>query len=143
MLTLPSTATLIQEASESRTSSVLAAGAPEASGEAETPGETDAAGDAEADGEPDTSGEAEGESTVVGVAPAGLSEIFPTGVRSTGMSIVYNGAFTIFGGFAPALLTWLTARRGPWVFAPAWSVMLAAVIALIALPFVRVKPCSP
>ena len=79
----------------------------------------------------------------VGVAPAGLSEIFPTGVRSTGMSIVYNGAFTIFGGFAPAILTWFTQRLGLSVFAPAWYVMLAAVVALIALPFIRVKPCSP
>ncbi len=35
----------------------------------------------------------------VGVAPAALSEIFPTGVRSTGTSLVYNGAFTVFGRF--------------------------------------------
>ncbi len=49
----------------------------------------------------------------VGVAPAALSEIFPTGVRSTGTSLVYNGAFTIFGGFAPMMLTWVhAARRG-------------------------------
>jgi MFS family permease len=79
----------------------------------------------------------------VGVAPAGLSEIFPTGVRSTGTSIVYNGAFTIFGGFAPAILTWATQRLGLSVFAPAWYVMLAAGVALIALPFVRPRPCTP
>jgi MHS family proline/betaine transporter-like MFS transporter len=42
----------------------------------------------------------------VGVAPAALSEIFPAGVRSTGTSLVYNGAFTVFGGFAPMILTW-------------------------------------
>ena len=48
----------------------------------------------------------------VGVAPAALSEIFPTGVRSTGTSLVYNGAFTLFGGFAPMILTWLTHRSG-------------------------------
>jgi MHS family proline/betaine transporter-like MFS transporter len=71
----------------------------------------------------------------VGVAPAGTSEIFPTGVRSTGTSIVYNGAFTIFGGFAPAILTWFTHRPGGSVFAPAWYVMLAAVVAVIAIPF--------
>lgn len=71
----------------------------------------------------------------VGVAPAGISEIFPTGVRSTGTSIVYNGAFTIFGGFAPAILTWFTHRPGGSVFAPAWYVMLAAVVAAIAIPF--------
>jgi MFS transporter, MHS family, proline/betaine transporter len=73
----------------------------------------------------------------VGVAPAGISEIFPTGVRSTGTSIVYNGAFTVFGGFAPAILTWFTHRPGGSVFAPAWYVMLAAVVAIAAIPFLR------
>jgi MHS family proline/betaine transporter-like MFS transporter len=71
----------------------------------------------------------------VGVAPAGLAEIFPTGVRSTGTSLVYNGAFTIFGGFAPMILTWFTRRPGGSVFAPAWYVMLAALVALAAIPF--------
>ena len=70
----------------------------------------------------------------VGVAPAALSEIFPTGVRSTGTSLVYNGAFTVFGGFAPMLLTWATQRAGGSLFAPAWYVMLAAAVALIAIP---------
>jgi MHS family proline/betaine transporter-like MFS transporter len=71
----------------------------------------------------------------VGVAPAALSEIFPTGVRSTGTSLVYNGAFTLFGGFAPMILTWLTQRSGGSIYSPAWYVMLAAVIALAAIPF--------
>lgn len=71
----------------------------------------------------------------VGVAPAALSEIFPTGVRSTGTSIVYNGAFTVFGGFAPLILTWLTQRSGGSIYSPAWYVMLAAVVALAAIPF--------
>jgi MHS family proline/betaine transporter-like MFS transporter len=71
----------------------------------------------------------------VGVAPAAICEIFPTGVRSTGTSIVYNGAFTIFGGFAPAILTWFTHRPGGSSFAPAWYVMLAAVAASAAIPF--------
>jgi MHS family proline/betaine transporter-like MFS transporter len=75
-------------------------------------------------------------SSFVGVAPAGLSELFPTGVRSTGTSLVYNAAFTIFGGFAPAILTWFTQRPGGSVFAPAWYVMAAAVVALTAIPFV-------
>jgi MHS family proline/betaine transporter-like MFS transporter len=72
----------------------------------------------------------------VGVAPAGLSELFPTGVRSTGTSLVYNAAFTIFGGFAPAILTWFTQRPGGSVFWPAWYVMVAALVALTAIPFV-------
>jgi MFS transporter, MHS family, proline/betaine transporter len=79
-----------------------------------------------------------------GVAPAAISEIFPTGVRSIGTSIVYNGAFTLFGGFAPAILTWLTHRPGGSVFAPAWYVMLAAVAAAISIPFLgaRTQPIS-
>jgi MHS family proline/betaine transporter-like MFS transporter len=71
----------------------------------------------------------------VGVAPAALSEIFPTGVRSTGTSLVYNAAFTLFGGFAPWILTWLTQRSGGSIYSPAWYVMLAAGVALIAIPF--------
>ncbi len=70
----------------------------------------------------------------VGVAPAALSEIFPTGVRSTGTSLVYNGAFTVFGGFAPMILTWLTQRSGGSIYSPAWYVMAAAGIALFAIP---------
>jgi MHS family proline/betaine transporter-like MFS transporter len=75
----------------------------------------------------------------VGVAPAGISETFPTGIRSIGTSIVYNGAFTLFGGFAPAILTWFTHRPGGSVFAPAWYVMLAAVVALAAIPFLGAR----
>jgi MHS family proline/betaine transporter-like MFS transporter len=71
----------------------------------------------------------------VGAAPAALSEIFPTAVRSTGMSLVYNGAFTVFGGFAPTILTWFTQRSGGSVYAPAWYVMLAAAVAMSAIPF--------
>lgn len=64
------------------------------------------------------------------VAPTMLSEIFPTGVRVTGVSVTYNVAFTVFGGFAPAILsTSLAARTG---LAPAWYVTLAAIPALLA-----------
>ena len=78
----------------------------------------------------------------VGVAPAGISEMFPTGVRSIGTAIVYNGAFTLFGGFAPAILTWFTRRPGGSVFAPAWYVMLAAIVAAIAIPFLGGRASS-
>jgi MFS transporter, MHS family, proline/betaine transporter len=70
----------------------------------------------------------------VGVAPAALSEIFPTQVRSTGTSLVYNAAFTIFGGFAPMILTWARQGSGGSIFVPAWYVMAAAAVALIAIP---------
>jgi MHS family proline/betaine transporter-like MFS transporter len=67
----------------------------------------------------------------VGTAPSAIAETFPAGVRSTGVSISYNLAVTLFSGFAPAVLTWLTARGG--VYAPGWYVMIAALIALPAL----------
>jgi MFS transporter, MHS family, proline/betaine transporter len=70
----------------------------------------------------------------VGVAPAALSEIFPTAVRSTGTSLVYNGAFTIFGGFAPMILTWAKQGSGGSILVPAWYVMAAAAVALVAIP---------
>jgi MFS transporter, MHS family, proline/betaine transporter len=71
----------------------------------------------------------------VGVAPAALSEIFPAGVRSTGTSLVYNGAFTLFGGFAPMILTWAKQQSEGSIYAPAWYVMCAAGLALLAIPF--------
>lgn len=71
----------------------------------------------------------------VGVAPSALSEIFPTRVRSTGMSLTYNTATTIFGGFAPAILTWLSQNGS--TFAPAWYMTAAAIVALLALATFR------
>jgi MHS family proline/betaine transporter-like MFS transporter len=71
------------------------------------------------------------------VAPSALSEIFPPDVRATGTSLVYNGAFTVFGGFAPTILTWFTQTSGGSLFAPAWYVMLAAGVALAAIPFLK------
>ncbi len=47
---------------------------------------------------------------------------------------MYNGAFTLFGGFAPMILTWFTQRSGS-IYSPAWYVMLAAAVALLAIPF--------
>jgi MFS transporter, MHS family, proline/betaine transporter len=75
-------------------------------------------------------------SSFTSVAPTALSSLFPTRVRATGVSIVYNAAITIFGGFAPAILTWLGANAGS-VLAPAWYVVFAAVPAIIAIPFLR------
>jgi MHS family proline/betaine transporter-like MFS transporter len=69
-----------------------------------------------------------------GVAPAALSGLFPTAVRATGVSLVYNAGFTLFGGFAPAILAGLAAT-GAGVYAPAWFVVLAAMPALLALRF--------
>jgi MHS family proline/betaine transporter-like MFS transporter len=71
-----------------------------------------------------------------GVAPAAVAELFPTRLRSTGVALAYNVAATMFGGFAPALLTFLTDRlHSP--MAPAVYVMSAAVISLLTLATMR------
>ncbi len=74
-------------------------------------------------------------SSFSGVAPTALSVLFPTAVRATGVSLAYNAGFTLFGGFAPAILARLTASGAGSAYAPAWLVMLAAVPALLALRF--------
>jgi MHS family proline/betaine transporter-like MFS transporter len=66
-----------------------------------------------------------------GPAPAALGELYPTNVRSTGMSLAYNGAVAIFGGFAPFIATWMIAATGNNL-APAFYVVAAAVASLIA-----------
>jgi MFS transporter, MHS family, proline/betaine transporter len=73
--------------------------------------------------------------TFVGVAPAALADLFPTSVRATGISLVYNAAFVIFGGFAPAILTWFTQQAHGSAMAPAGYVMCAALIGLATVPF--------
>lgn len=64
-------------------------------------------------------------------APAGgaIAQLFPADIRSTGISIAYNFAVTIFGGFAPFIATWLIGSTGN-ALAPAWYVGAAALIAL-------------
>jgi MHS family proline/betaine transporter-like MFS transporter len=68
-------------------------------------------------------------SLFVGVAPAALSETFPTAVRSSGMSLAYNLSVTVFGGFAAAILTWISSRTLV-SHAPALYVMAASLAAL-------------
>ena len=76
----------------------------------------------------------------VGVAPTLLSGLFPVAQRATGLSLVYNAAFTIFGGFAPAALTWLTTNGVGTALAPAWYVAFAAMAALVALVVLKRRP---
>jgi MHS family proline/betaine transporter-like MFS transporter len=71
-----------------------------------------------------------------GVAPAVLSDLYPTGLRATGVSLAYNAAFIVFGGFAPAILTWIRVATGS-VLAPAWYVGLAALPAILAIAYLH------
>ena len=65
-------------------------------------------------------------------APAALAGLFPVRIRATGMSVSYNAAVMLVGGFAPAILTWLAAR-GAGVLAPGWYVVAAALATLVAI----------
>ncbi|SDQ83914.1 MFS transporter, MHS family, proline/betaine transporter [Paraburkholderia fungorum] len=67
-----------------------------------------------------------------GPMPALMSEIFPTQVRSTGLSIGYSIGVTIFGGFAPTIVETFIHLTGDKL-APSYYVLLAAVLSGISL----------
>ena len=61
-----------------------------------------------------------------------LCELFPTRVRYSALSIGYNGAVMIFGGFAPLIATWLIRTTGALV-APSYYVMACAAASLVVI----------
>jgi MHS family proline/betaine transporter-like MFS transporter len=75
-------------------------------------------------------------SLYAGSCPAAYAELFPTRVRYTALSIGYNVAVAIFGGFAPFIATWLIRETGN-PLAPAFYVIAAAVITLVVLTRIR------
>lgn len=75
-------------------------------------------------------------SVFAGSVPAVLAALFPARMRSTGLSLTYNFAAVVFGGFAPAVLTFLTESTHN-TMAPALYVVAAAAVSLIALGLVR------
>ncbi|MGN6081926.1 MFS transporter [Trinickia sp.] len=64
--------------------------------------------------------------------PGLLSEIFPVATRTTGMSLAYNIAVTIFGGFGPFIIAWLIKETGQKV-APSFYMIFAALVSFVAL----------
>lgn len=68
----------------------------------------------------------------LGPVPALLADIFPTKTRGTGLALSYNFSVTIFGGFAPLIVTWLIATLHNKV-APSFYVMATAAISITAL----------
>jgi MHS family proline/betaine transporter-like MFS transporter len=71
-----------------------------------------------------------------GAIPALMSELFPTRMRTTAMSVSYSFGVAIFGGFAPFINAWLIDVTGSKL-APSYYLMLAAVISLAALAAAR------
>lgn len=67
-----------------------------------------------------------------GVGPSYLCELLPTRVRYTALSMGYNGAVMLFGGFAPFIGTLLVQATGTNV-APAFYVLAAAVVSFLVI----------
>jgi MHS family proline/betaine transporter-like MFS transporter len=68
----------------------------------------------------------------MGALPSLMSELFPTRLRTTGLSISYSFGVAIFGGFAPFINAWMI-KATDSNLAPSFYLMLAAVISLLAL----------
>ncbi|SAK39283.1 major facilitator family transporter [Caballeronia hypogeia] len=73
-----------------------------------------------------------------GPMPALMSEIFPTRVRSTGLSIGYALGVTLFGGFAPTIVEAFIHVTGDKL-APSYYVLLAAVLSGVSLAVVAYR----
>ena len=71
-----------------------------------------------------------------GPTSTALAGQFPVGVRSTGMGIAYNFAVMLFGGFAPAIVTWLIRETGSPI-APAFYIMFGSVAGLAGTGLLR------
>mgnify|MGYP000639521618 CR=1 FL=1 len=71
-----------------------------------------------------------------GVFSTVMAEMFPANVRSVGMSMAYNVAVMIFGGFAQFIVTWLIRTTGS-PMSPAYYVMFGVALGLVASFFVR------
>ena len=73
-----------------------------------------------------------------------LSEQFPTRVRYTASAFTYNLAYTIFGGTAPLIATWLIEATGNRM-SPAYYLIAIALLALaggLALPESSKRPLN-
>lgn len=73
-----------------------------------------------------------------GPAPALLCELYPTNIRYTSLSVGYNLAVMLFGGFAPFIATLLIQQTGSQI-APTFYLMLAALVSIVAISSVTDK----
>jgi MHS family proline/betaine transporter-like MFS transporter len=71
-----------------------------------------------------------------GALPALMAEIFPTQIRGTGMSLAYNVAVTVFGGFSPFINSSLIQLTGSNL-SPAFYIMMIAVLTIATLVVLR------
>ena len=74
-----------------------------------------------------------------GAAPTFICELLPTRIRYTAVSIGFNGAVMLFGGFGPFIATLLVRETGLNI-APGFYITAAAAVSLTALLFVPRRP---
>lgn len=74
-----------------------------------------------------------------GPLPALMVEAYPTSVRFSAVAITTNISGPLFGGTAPMLVTFLIKISGSNMI-PAYYLTIGAVIALIALQFIKIQP---
>jgi MHS family proline/betaine transporter-like MFS transporter len=72
----------------------------------------------------------------VSASPAVMASIFPARTRVTGLSLSYNLGVTLFGGFAPAIFTWLTAITHNNT-APSFYLTAMALVSIVAIVMVN------
>ncbi|WNC89625.1 MFS transporter [Paraburkholderia sp. FT54] len=61
-----------------------------------------------------------------------IAELFPANVRSIGLSLGYNIAVMVFGGFGPFVVTWLIKTTGS-PLAPTYYVMAGLALSIVAV----------
>ncbi|MEH2566804.1 MFS transporter [Bradyrhizobium sp. AZCC 2289] len=66
-----------------------------------------------------------------------MSELFPPATRATGLGLSYNIGVTIFGGMAPATMTWMGSFALFGDLAPGYYLTFCAVVSLCALVTIR------
>lgn len=74
--------------------------------------------------------------TLTGAAPAWQAELYPSVIRTTSISLSYNFAVTIFGGFAPFVATWLIGMTAD-ALSPTWYIAGGALASLVAVRLSR------
>jgi MHS family proline/betaine transporter-like MFS transporter len=82
------------------------------------------------------------QSLYTGTIPVILSEMFPTRIRYTALSVSYGFSVAIFGGFAPFAATWLITNTGS-PLSPAILVMAAGFASAAAIWSMREPRNNP
>lgn len=79
---------------------------------------------------------------IIGLVPTVLSELFPTNIRYSGLSIAYILANSLFGGTAPFVVTFLVDKTNNDLTA-AYYIMASAVVSLVAALIYRETAREP